>query len=80
MWSRHIKREKCSLLVDVRRSKTSLLKLPIKDFKNRGRGGSETRPKRLFQFRMKSAYAWRFLPLSRTRSEEIWRRLENVSI
>ena len=31
--SRHIKREKCSLPVDVRRSKTSLLKLP-----NRGRG------------------------------------------
>ena len=34
----------------------------------------------LFQFRMKSACAWRFLPLSRTRPEEIWRRLENVSI
>ena len=48
MWSRHIKREKCSLLVDVRRSKTSLLKLPIKDFKNRGRGGSETRPEVTF--------------------------------
>ena len=27
--SRHIKREKVSLPVDVRRSKTSLLKLPI---------------------------------------------------
>ena len=34
----------------------------------------------LFQFRIKSARAWRFLPLSRTRPEEIWRRLENVSI
>ena len=28
--SRHIKREKASLLVDVRRSKTSLLKVPTK--------------------------------------------------
>ena len=32
-----------------------------------------------FQFRMKSACAWRFLPNSRTRPEEIWRCLENVS-
>ena len=46
--SRHIKREKCSLPVDVGRSKTSLLNLPIKDFKNRGRGGSETRPEVTF--------------------------------
>ena len=30
--SRHIKREKASLPVDARRSKTSLLKLPIIDF------------------------------------------------
>ena len=31
--SRRIKREKASLLVDVRRSKTSLLKLPNNDSK-----------------------------------------------
>ena len=42
-----------------------------------GRRGGQ---KWLFQFRMKSACAWRFLPLSRTRPEDIWRRLENVSI
>ena len=35
--------------------------------------------KLFFQFRMKSACAWLFLPNSRTRPEEIWRCLENVS-
>ena len=35
--SRHVKRENTSLPVDVRRSKTLLLKLPIRDLKQRRR-------------------------------------------
>ena len=48
--SRHVKRENTSLPVDVRRSKTSLLKLPIRELK-------QQRRRRLGKLHLKSEFA-----------------------